>query len=68
MRDREIRPMIMGSILFITQKINSIMFYRQKKLANQKIETSGKQDEEKKCVCKNIAPMVLHGMVYYGFI
>jgi hypothetical protein len=55
-RDSEIRPIIMGSILFITQKINSnYVLPANKKLANQKTETSGKQDEEKKCVCKNIA-------------
>ena len=57
--DREIRPMIMGSIRFI---IKSGSFVTGEK-GLQQFDFS-KQDEEKKCVCKNIAA----AHMWYKFI
>jgi hypothetical protein len=56
MRDREIRPMIMGSILFITQKINSIMFYRQTKNWQIKKQRHQVNKMRKKNVSAKILP------------
>ena len=69
--EREISAMIIGSIRFISRKINSksALFYKvYKTTKNQLLICLGKQDEEKKCVCKNIAAGFCMARVYYSFI
>jgi hypothetical protein len=55
-RDREIRPIIIGSIRFIQKNIASLYYLPAYLIFIQTDLFSINQDEEKKCVCKNILP------------